>query len=72
MERTNWLCEPCLREGKVTMATVVNHILPLAHGGEDVDENTENLCKACDERVTAEQFGYKKRLAIGNDGWPIR
>lgn len=71
MARTNWLCEHCKANGRVSVATVVNHIIPLAHGGEDVDENTENLCDKCDERVTAEQFGRKRRVTIGEDGWPL-
>jgi 5-methylcytosine-specific restriction protein A len=57
--------------GRVTVATVVNHIIPLAHGGSDKDENTENLCGECDRAVTAEQFGHKPKVAIGRDGWPV-
>jgi len=55
----------------VTVATVVNHIIPLAHGGSDEDENTENLCAECDKVVTAEQFGHKRKAVIGSDGWPV-
>lgn len=79
LERTNRLCERCLGigrwkgkgSGRVSAATVVNHIVPLAHGGSDEDENTENLCSPCDKIVTAVQFGYRQRLAIGKDGWPV-
>lgn len=35
---------------------IVNHIVPLARGGEDVDDNTENLCDRHDAEVTAQQF----------------
>jgi 5-methylcytosine-specific restriction protein A len=53
------------------VATVVNHIIPLAHGGSDEDSNTENLCRECDLIVTAEQFGYREpKKQIGADGWP--
>jgi 5-methylcytosine-specific restriction protein A len=55
--RTNGLCEHCLNDGRITPATVVNHKVPLARGGEDVDENTENLCARHDDLVTAQQFG---------------
>ena len=41
-----------------------------AKGGEDVDENTRNLCTPCHDEVTAEQFGHKQKQAIGTDGWP--
>ena len=55
----------------MTVATVVNHIIPLAHGGSDDDDNTENLCRPCDLEVTAEQFGHKRKQTIGVDGWPF-
>lgn len=80
MERTNWLCERCLGVGRwagkekggiATAAKIVNHIVPLAHGGSDDDENTENLCRDCDLIVTAEQFGHKRKVRIGSDGWPV-
>lgn len=57
LARTGGLCERCLEHGRTAIATVVNHKIPLARGGLDVDENTENLCGPCDEEVTAEQFG---------------
>lgn len=54
------------------IATVVNHKIPLAHGGSDDDANTENLCKQCDLEATAQQFGYKQpKQPIGVDGWPL-
>jgi 5-methylcytosine-specific restriction protein A len=55
----------------VSAAKVVNHIIPLVHGGSDEDDNTENLCAPCDKFVTAEQFGFKQKPTIGRDGWPI-
>lgn len=78
LRSTKGLCERCLGlnrwkgkgTGRTEVATVVNHIIPLAHGGSDEDENTENLCRACDLYVTAEQFGHKHRVSIGVDGWP--
>lgn len=79
MLRSRHLCERCAGEGRwkgkglgrVTVAKVVNHIVPLAHGGPDTDENTENLCKPCDLFVTAEQFGHRVKREIGLDGFPI-
>jgi 5-methylcytosine-specific restriction protein A len=47
----------CLNEGRTELATIVNHKIPLARGGEDTDQNTENLCDRHDELVTAQQFG---------------
>jgi 5-methylcytosine-specific restriction protein A len=73
LARTNGLCEHCLAEGVTTLATVVNHKVPLARGGEDVDENTENLCARHDEIVTAQQFGKAEPVrgkGVGRDGRP--
>jgi 5-methylcytosine-specific restriction protein A len=79
LQRTNYLCERCKGIGRwkgqglgrISEAKVVNHIVPLAHGGSDDDENCENLCISCDRFVTAQQFGYKApKQPIGVDGWP--
>lgn len=70
MARTNWLCEDCKAQGRTAAANVVDHIKPLALGGEDIDENTRNLCHECHDKRTAEQFGRKQRVRISVDGWP--
>lgn len=78
MDRTGWLCERCKGIGRwkgkglgrARPAKVVNHIIPLAHGGSDDDDNTENLCAECDRFVTAQQFGQRYKQPIGVDGWP--
>jgi 5-methylcytosine-specific restriction protein A len=73
MDRTDGLCEMCDDEGLVVLATVVNHKVPLAHGGEDIDSNTENLCARHDAIVTARQFGKSvptEGKGIGRDGRP--
>jgi 5-methylcytosine-specific restriction protein A len=57
LSRTAGLCERCNDEGRAELATIVNHIIPLARGGEDVDANTENLCDHHDAIATALQFG---------------
>jgi len=67
------LCVDCLAEDppRITAATVVDHTIPLAHGGTDDDENTRNLCDPHHKKRTAEQFGFRPRIEIGEDGWPI-
>jgi 5-methylcytosine-specific restriction protein A len=73
LARTDGLCEICDAEGRVTLASVVNHKVPLARGGEDTDENTENLCDKHDAIVTAQQFGKAepiKAKGTGRDGRP--
>jgi 5-methylcytosine-specific restriction protein A len=51
-------------------ASVVDHTLPLALGGKDIDSNTRNLCDPCHAKRTAEQFGHRPKVEIGEDGWP--
>lgn len=65
LARSKGLCEHCLKEGRARRASVVNHKVPLAHGGLDVDENTENLCRPHDLKVTAEQFGHQHQSRLG-------
>ena len=73
LARTGGLCHMCLDEGRTELATAVNHIKPLALGGEDVDENTENLCGPHDIEVTARQFGKAAPIedrGVSVDGRP--
>ncbi len=81
LDRTDGLCERCAGMGRwinrglghVTLATRVNHIVPLVQGGPDTDENTENLCRPCDIVVTAEQFKFAAPVearGVGRDGRP--
>lgn len=69
LKRTHGLCEDCLTEGRSVPATVVDHTVPLALGGEDIDDNTRNLCDAHHDKRTAEQFGRNPKPEIGTDGW---
>jgi 5-methylcytosine-specific restriction protein A len=41
------LCVLCLEAGRVTIATIADHLVPLAEGGPDTEANTQPLCKAC-------------------------
>ena len=71
--RTSGLCEMCLAESRTEAATVVDHEVPLALGGLDVDGNTRNLCERHHAEVTAEQFGHERRAGgrgVAADGRP--
>ena len=51
MQRDNWLCQECLRRGKITPATEAHHKIPLEDRpdlGLDVS-NGEGLCWNCHE-----------------------
>lgn len=43
------LCTHCQQQGRTTLATQRDHIIPLAEGGTDDDDNTQGLCDACHE-----------------------
>lgn len=71
LQRTNYLCEDCKAEGRITIAEEVHHVIPLRDGGPDIDDNTMNLCKPHHEKRNAEALGFKAKQTIGIDGWPI-
>lgn len=64
------LCRDCMAKGITTASTVPDHIKPLALGGTDDDSNIRCLCGPCHDARTAQQFGYRQRVEIGDDGWP--
>ena len=64
------LCEDCKAKGIYTEAKTPDHIVPLAQGGTDTDDNIRNLCQPCHAKRTAEQFGYRQKPTVGLDGWP--
>lgn len=72
LKRSNYLCEDCLAQGIVRLATIVDHTIPLSKGVPDTDENTRNLCDDHNLKRTAEQFDLKApRRQVGIDGWPL-
>ena len=46
------LCERCLEAGHLVPAEEVHHVLPLADGGDNSDENLMSLCKSCHSSIT--------------------
>lgn len=68
----NPLCVYCQREGRITAANVVDHIVP--HKGDQKlfwdETNWQSLCKEChDSEKKREEHGTIK--PIGLDGWPL-
>lgn len=61
--RDQGLCQMCLKEGKLKVGTEVDHIISLAQGGEDDDENKWLLCTGCHHAKTASE-----RRAAGRGG----
>ena len=48
------LCEQCQKNGYITPAEEVHHILPLSKGGGNETNNLMALCKSCHSRITVE------------------
>ncbi|WAL76427.1 HNH endonuclease signature motif containing protein [Kitasatospora sp. YST-16] len=38
----------------------VDHITPIAHGGQDVDGNVQALCRPCHKLKTRRDFDFQK------------
>ena len=76
--RYNPLCVHCKAEGRVTIATELDHIVALSNGGLDFDrddgENRQGLCTEHHARKTAADLGYEyvAKQTVGLDGWPMR
>lgn len=64
LSRDNYLCQECLKHGKVTPASEVDHILPKSEGGTDDKENLQSLCHDCHRIKTAEESkrGVKRHI----------
>lgn len=65
-------CQTCKLDGRATVATVVNHLIP--HRGDPYlfwHGKLESVCKEChDSRIqSAEAKGF--RIDIDDDGWPL-
>lgn len=69
--RDNGLCQECARQGRLTVGHEVDHIIGIAKGGTDDDDNKELLCHDCHATKTATDAGKRPRLTIGLDGVPI-
>lgn len=55
-------CVHCRQDGRMVLATNVDHIIPIARGGSATNlENLQGLCDSCHSRKTAREDG-----AFGN------
>lgn len=50
------LCVGCLETGRATIATIRDHIIPLAEGGLDDETNVQPLCQACSDAKSAQEI----------------
>jgi len=54
------ICEQCEKEGRLTLAEEVHHILPLTDGGTHDEKNLMALCKSCHSRITIGSNNIKR------------
>lgn len=75
MERDNWLCQPCRKQGFITEAKECDHIVPVSEGGGEEIENLQAICLECHAQKTADEAarsrGFKVKKVTGLDGWPV-
>jgi 5-methylcytosine-specific restriction protein A len=73
LQRDGYLCRcpRCQAKGWVREANEVDHIVPKAQGGTDEPSNLRAVNRACHERITLEQQGFKAPRVIAADGWPV-
>jgi 5-methylcytosine-specific restriction protein A len=53
-----------MRAGKRTLATIRDHIVPLAEGGQDTETNAQPLCQACSDTKTYAEAQRGRRRAV--------
>jgi 5-methylcytosine-specific restriction enzyme A len=60
--KNKW-CVLCPKRGTQNLATIRDHIIPLAEGGRDVETNTQGLCQTCSDLKTREESarGVRRR-----------
>jgi 5-methylcytosine-specific restriction protein A len=46
-------CQHCLGQGRQILATIRDHVVPLAEGGRDDEGNVQALCQICSDTKTA-------------------
>lgn len=54
------LCVPCEEEGRVTVATMTHHIVPLAEGGTNDPDNLLPVCEECHQRLHRGKGGRRQ------------
>jgi len=55
------LCQECKRQGRTTIGHPVDHIIALADGGTDDDDNKETLCVPCHDAKSAREARHRAR-----------
>lgn len=55
-------CSVCRKEGRLTAATEVDHLIPIAQGHDPWDvENWDSKCASCHAKKTAAEVGFSSK-----------
>lgn len=69
------LCVTCQQQGRITAASVVDHVIPHKGNPELMWDwnNWQSLCKPHHDRdkQSQDKGGNKRTVTIGTDGWPV-
>lgn len=65
LERDGYLCVECAKQGRVTPARDVDHVVPLHLGGSDNVENLQALCQECHAMKSADEEKERSNIARG-------
>lgn len=77
LARDKHLCQVCLKAGRITVATEVDHIKPKAKGGTDDHDNLQSICTDCHTDKTAQEAAEAQGRTVrakpkyDKDGFPI-
>jgi 5-methylcytosine-specific restriction protein A len=58
------LCRMCSQQGRVSQASIRDHIVPLAEGGSDDDSNIQPLCRSCSDIKTAQESAKGRGVQV--------
>jgi 5-methylcytosine-specific restriction protein A len=65
------LCRLCKAKGRVTPATIADHVVPIAKGGAVHSlSNLQPVCAECHVDKSNADKGHRVKPRIGADGWP--
>ncbi|WP_424967324.1 HNH endonuclease [Dinoroseobacter sp. S375] len=70
LRRDDYLCVPCRRQGRTTLAKEVDHITPKKQGGTNDLDNLQSICTDCHKAKTRAE-NSTTLIPVGEDGWPI-
>ena len=52
LRRDGFVCIPCKTQGRIKLATEVDHIVPMFEGGSDAKANLQAICTECHKAKT--------------------